>query len=307
MIRISASCLDLSNFPEGWRGFVETLLQTNKWHKATLPRGILRYTTTFSCRSPNLRNSIHVSPINMDTPKPQDGHQVPDASSGSSASKPKVTNGRRVKGKVETIEPFEIGFVVTTPAKFRVDLLKAKDHQAQVRALFNPSNSLKRTADLADGDPSEQPEKRVKKNVGGRPRIHPVKPKSTVRFFKKRTRIHQSLYPDIWSRIFDFSTPEFLLQARQTSRMLRLLLQKESQWRTARYSTYGFDHPDPPPVLDEMQYADLLTGSGCQTKGCKEKSVRKVYWGFQRRWCPSCLRTNTIKVFPSPGGISKRF
>lgn len=233
----------------------------------------------------------------MDIPKPQNGHQVPDASGGSSASKPKVKN-RRVKSKVESKEPAKIGFVVTTPDKFRVDLLKAKDHQDQVRALLNPSNSLKRTADLAAGDPSEQPEKRVKKNVGGRPRIHPVKPKSTVRFFKKRTRIHQSLYPDIWSRIFDFSTPEFLLQARQTSRMLRLLLQKESQWRTARYSTYGFDHPDPPPVLDEMQYADLLTGSGCQTKGCKEKSVRKVYWGFQRRWCPSCLRTNTIKVVP---------
>lgn len=234
----------------------------------------------------------------MDTPKPQNGHQAPDASGGSSANKPKVKNGRRVKGKVKTIEPVEIGFVVTTQDKFRVDLLNAKDHQAQVRAQFNHSNSLKRTADLADGDPSEQPEKRVKKNVGGRPRIHPVKPKSTVRFFKKRTRIHQSLYPDIWSRIFDFSTPEFLLQARHTSRMLRLLLQKESQWKSARHSTYGLDHPDPPPVLDEMQYADLLTGSGCQTKGCKEKSVRKVYWGFQRRWCPSCLRTNTIKVFP---------
>lgn len=233
----------------------------------------------------------------MDTPKPQNEHQVPDASGGSSASKTKVKNRSRVKAKVETIEPVKIGFVVTTPAKFRVDLLKAKDHQDQVRALYSPSNSLKRTADLADGVPSEQPEKRVKKNVGGRPRIHPVKPKSTVRFFKKRTRIHQSLYPDIWSRIFDFSTPEFLIQARQTSRMLRLLLQKESQWRTARYSTYGSDHPDPPPVLNEMQYADLLTGSGCQTKGCKEKSVRKVYWGFQRRWCPSCLRTNTIKVF----------
>lgn len=233
----------------------------------------------------------------MYTPKPQNGHEVPDASGESSASKPTVKNRRSVKSKVESIEPAKIGFVVTTQDKFRVDLLKAKDHQAQVRALLNPSNSLKRTADLADGDPSEQPEKRVKKNVGGRPRIHPIKPKSTVRFFKKRTRIHQSLYPDIWSRIFDFSTPEFLLQARQTSRMLRLLLQKESQWRTARYSTYGFDHPDPPPVLDEMQYADLLTGSGCQTKGCKEKSVRKVYWGFQRRWCPSCLRTNTIKVF----------
>lgn len=240
---------------------------------------------------------MHTTPIAMDTPKPQNGYQVPDASVGNSANKPKGTNGRRGKGKAESTEPFEIGFVVTTPAKFRVDLLKAKDHQAQVRALFNPSNPLKRTADLADADSSEQPEKRAKKNVGGRPRIHPVKPKSTVRFFKKRTRIHQSLYPDIWSRIFDFSTPEFLLQARQTSRMLRLLLQKESQWRTARYSTYGFDHPDPPPGLDEMQYADLLTGSGCQTKGCKEKSVRKVYWGFQRRWCPTCLRTNTIKVF----------
>lgn len=240
---------------------------------------------------------MHATHIAMDTPKPQNGHEVPDAPGMNSADKPKRKNGRRGKGKAEGIEQFEIGFVVTTPAKFRVDLLKAKDHQAQVRALFNPSNPLKRTAGLANGDSSEQPEKRVKKNVGGRPRIHPPKPKSAVRFFKKRTRIEQTLYPDIWSRIFDFSTPEFLLQARQTSRMLRLLLEKESQWRTARYSTYGFEHPDPPPGLDEMQYADLLTGSGCQTKGCKEKSVRKVYWGFQRRWCPTCLRTNTIKVF----------
>lgn len=233
----------------------------------------------------------------MVTSETQNGHEVPDVSGVNSAEKPKRMSGRRGRGKAEGTEHFEIGFVVTTPAKFRVDLLKAKDHQAQVRALINPSNPLKRTADLASGDSSEQPEKRMKKNVGGRPRIHPPKPKSTVRFFKKRTRIHQTLYPDIWSRIFDFSTPDFLLQARQTSRMLRLLLQKESQWRTARYSTYGFDHPDPPPGLDEMQYADLLTGSGCQTKGCKERSVRKVYWGFQRRWCPSCLRTNTIKVF----------
>lgn len=241
----------------------------------------------------------------MDSSKPQNGTQDSGALGGNSANKTKVTNGRRGKGKAESTEPLEIGFVVTTPAKFRVDLLKAKDHQAQVRALLNPLNPLKRTSDFADGDFSEQPEKRVKKNVGGRPRIHPIKPKSTVRFFKKRTRIHQTLYPDIWSRIFDFASPEFLLQARQTSRMLRLLLQKESQWRTARYSTYGFDHPDPPPGLDEMQYADLLTGSGCQTKRCKEKSVRKVYWGFQRRWCPTCLRTNTIKVFSPHPEISR--
>lgn len=218
----------------------------------------------------------------METSAPQSEPQPAGASDRNRATKPKAKKSR-AKAKPAP-QPTGFGFVITTPDKFRIDQLKCPN---------DISNPLKRNADLAGGNLSGPP---AKKNKGGRPRIHPAKPKSIVRFFKTKTRITASLCADIWSRILDFTTPEFLLQARQTSRLLRVLLQKQSQWKAARRETYGFHHPDPPPGLDEMQYADLLSGLGCQTKGCGEKSARRVYWGFQRRWCSACLRTNTIKV-----------
>ena len=141
-----------------------------------------------------------------------------------------------------------------------------------------------------------------KRNVGGRPRKHPVKElsKKPLHFLRKNNPVKVELCPDIWNCIFDVSPPEFLLQACQTNIQLQDLLRRyQSIWKKSRTNTYGIEHPDPPPGLNEAQYADLLTGIGCQGKGCPEKSTRKVYWAFQRRWCSGCLETNTTKVYLS--------
>lgn len=139
-----------------------------------------------------------------------------------------------------------------------------------------------------------------KRNVGGRPRLHPKKETQLTGLPILRTNkpVMKEINPDIWCRIFDFCRPEFLLQARQATRLFNFfLLNKESQWRNARVQNFGENHPNPPPGLCERQYADLITGVGCQTKACKDKGARKVFWAFQRRWCGRCLKDNTLKVY----------
>lgn len=222
-------------------------------------------------------------------------------------------------------------FDVSTPKTYEQQLvLREQRHldyitQDEANVPSETLNSLKRNFDIADNQSAEGSNKRAKtingsaeaevpgttsggkvltvskparRNVGGRPRIHPLKERSSkiLHFLRKNYPVSQEIPADIWNKIFDFSPPEFLLQARQTNSLLRMLLIKESSWKKARLYTYGSDHPDPPLGLTEFQYADLLTGVGCQTRGCQEVQTRKVYWAFQRRWCLKCLKTNTKKV-----------
>lgn len=245
--------------------------------------------------------------------------------------KPKSTKSTKSRGKT-TPGTITFSFAVSTPDSFREHLAtreaarKAWSAEHQAPAPTVKPNPLKRKFDLDNGDtpghgnkrantldaPSEvgesdtnSPESGVvakvnqpQRNVGGRPRKHPVTttmPKPLL-FLRKDKPVLQELCADLWSRIFDFITPEFLLQARQTNTLFRMILEKQSQWKSARMETYGSDHPDPPPGLTEIQYANLLTGIGCQSKRCGERQTRKVYWAFQRRWCPNCVKNNTIKV-----------
>lgn len=231
------------------------------------------------------------------------------------------------------LRKLDVSFDVSTPESIKQQLvLKEKryqDHATQEEAIApgETQNSLKRNLDHTEHHSStEGSNKRVKpvdgddttavpgtasassaltvikparRNLGGRPRIHPPKdqlPSKSILFLRKNYPVTQEICADVWTKIFDFSPPDFLFQARQTNTLFRLLLSKESQWKEARQYTYGLDHPDPPPGLTEMQYADLLTGVGCQMKGCKERQARKVYWAFQRRWCAKCLKTNTTRV-----------
>lgn len=221
----------------------------------------------------------------------------------------------------------ELGFEVCTPESYKQQIArKEKRNQYFGSAPREYQNNHKRTLDLTDDHSGQGSSKRAKtingpyeagvpgtdsgenvltplstparRNVGGRPRIHPVKEHSgkAVTFLRTNKPVSQKVFHDLWTGIFDFSSPEFLLRARQIcSHFYQYLSSYQSQWKNARFYTYGFDHPDPPPGLTEMQYAELLTGVGCQTNGCNDKASRKVYWGFLRRWCSKCVETNTIR------------
>ena len=80
---------------------------------------------------------------------------------------------------------------------------------------------------------------------------------------------------DVWRDIFAQCPLEFLIKARAVCRDFRIILSSEVTWKQIRLRNYGPDCPDPPPGMTEMQYADLLTGRGCQSKGCSGKA-RKV-------------------------------
>ena len=73
---------------------------------------------------------------------------------------------------------------------------------------------------------------------------------------------------DIWRRVLEFCPLGFLLKARTINRDFRLALTYQATWRRARKRTYGHECPEPPAGLTEFQFADLVTGSGCQSKEC---------------------------------------
>ncbi len=137
------------------------------------------------------------------------------------------------------------------------------------------------------------------KNKGGRPRTAHLKPRpiqkgSTV--LKKTKPVKIWIDMDAWQWIFEFCPVDFLLKARTVCSGFRQALQSPLIWQKARMNTLGPSHPPCPSVLTEMQYADLLTGLGCQGLGCGNKKARKTYWAFQRRWCDNCLHQKVVEV-----------
>ena len=116
------------------------------------------------------------------------------------------------------------------------------------------------------------------KNRGGRPRTAHLKPRRSnghAIILRKNNPVITEIPLDVWQNILAFCPLEFLVKARGVSRNFRLALSYESTWRESRMRNYGPDCPDPPAGFTEMQYADLLTGNGCQTRSCQEKA-RKV-------------------------------
>ena len=139
-------------------------------------------------------------------------------------------------------------------------------------------------------------------NKGGRPRKYLVKTKPLMQFRKNRP-LRSTLPADLWTQVFIHCPPNFLMQARMVNSTFYGILSQESIWRESRLATYGPDHPDPPSNVSEMQYADLLTGVGCQSRRCTNHQARTVYWAFQQRWCQKCFVSNTLEVGSSTSPI----
>ena len=141
------------------------------------------------------------------------------------------------------------------------------------------------------------------RNLGGRPRgrkpLPPKKsktPKGPARF-QKNHPVKSAVIVDVWENILSFCPPDFLLKARTVSSTFRSVLKDDSPiWKISRLSHFGPDMPDPPSGLSEPQYADLLTGTGCQTRGCSSKKTRKTYWAFQKRLCMRCFEQMFLPV-----------
>ena len=140
------------------------------------------------------------------------------------------------------------------------------------------------------------------RNKGGRPRVECRKPRAR-KTPKGQTRLQKNhpikatVNVDVWENILVFCPPEFLLKARSISRTFRSILKDDSLiWGRARVKYFGPDLPEPPPGLSEPQYADLLTGSGCQTPGCTSSKTRKTYWAIQKRLCVECFQKSFVPV-----------
>ena len=141
------------------------------------------------------------------------------------------------------------------------------------------------------------------RNRGGRPRgrkpLAPKiskTPKGPMRF-QKNHPVKAAVNIDVWENILSFCPPDFLLKARTVSSTFLSMLKADSPiWKISRVRNFGGDMPDPPAGLSEPQYADLLTGTGCQTRGCKSKKTRKTYWAFQKRLCMECFQQAFLPV-----------
>ena len=140
------------------------------------------------------------------------------------------------------------------------------------------------------------------RNKGGRPRLDCRKPRAR-KTPKGQTRLQKNhpikatVNVDVWENILVFCPPEFLLKARTISKTFRSVLKDDSLiWKRARLNYFGPDLPEPPLGLSEPQYADLITGSGCQTQGCTSSKTRKTYWAIQKRLCAECFQKSFLPV-----------
>ena len=133
---------------------------------------------------------------------------------------------------------------------------------------------------------------------GGRPRSDKQFPRQKELRVRTKLRTNRPVKNDvpfeIWESILGKCPLEFLLKAVNIPHFSHILLRNENTWKAARVHQFGHDMPDPPPGISEYKYANLLVGSGCH--GCGDKLTRKVYWGFVRRWCDSCLKKNVLQV-----------
>lgn len=153
------------------------------------------------------------------------------------------------------------------------------------------------TDSTTHASPSRIPSVGPPRNLGGRPRGKkppaakiPKAPKGPMRF-QKTHPVKAAVNFDVWGNILSYCPPNFLLKAREVSSTFRSMLKADSPiWKISRVRHFGHDMPDPPSGLSEPQYADLLTGTGCQVRGCKDTKARKTYWAFQKRLCLECLQ-----------------
>ena len=165
---------------------------------------------------------------------------------------------------------------------------------APLRPEFNFGDDI--TSASSPHNPSDGPPR----NKGGRPRGRrprpPKTPKGPTRF-QKNHPVKAKVNIDVWENILVFCPPDFLLKARSISSTFRSVLRDDSPiWKIARLNTFGPDMPEPPLGLLEPHYADLLTGTGCQTRGCTSTKTRKTYWALQKRLCIECFHKSFLPV-----------
>ena len=137
-------------------------------------------------------------------------------------------------------------------------------------------------------------------NKGGRPRGRKPRAPKTLKGptrLQKNHPVKARVNIDVWENILIFCPPDFLLKARTISTTFRSVLREDSPiWTIARLNHFGPDIPDPPLGLSEPQYVDLLTGIGCQTRGCASTRTRKTYWALQKRLCIECFQKSFLPV-----------
>ena len=167
-------------------------------------------------------------------------------------------------------------------------------------APLSPNSILRDSSTNATSSPT--PSVGPPRNRGGRPKgrkpraAKPFKtPKGPMRF-QKNHPVKAAVNVDIWENILSFCPPDFLLKARMVSSTFWSILDDSPIWKISRVKHFGSDMPGPPSGLSEPQYADLLTGTGCQTRGCTSKRTRKTYWAFQRRLCMDCFHQAFLPV-----------
>ena len=185
------------------------------------------------------------------------------------------------------------------------------------------TSSLKRDADEAsnlepglavkkakvDGDdpdagdePTEDPQIAdfINRNFARGPEPGTLRVPIKIPTLRKNHPVLAKISVEIWSIILAHSPLDVLIKARGLSSSFRGILSYETIWKEARHQQFGLKLPDPPAGLTEAQYADLLTGKGCQGRGCADKTARRTYWAFLRRWCHACFVKNTMLVCHSP-------
>ena len=168
-------------------------------------------------------------------------------------------------------------------------------------APLSPNSNLRDSSTNVTSSPT--PSVGPPRNRGGRPKgrkPRPAKPFKTPKGpmrFQKNHPVKAAVNVDVWENILTFCPPDFLLKARTVSSTFRSVLKDDSPiWKISRVKHFGSDMPGPPSGLSEPQYADLLTGTGCQTRGCTSKKTRKTYWAFQRRLCMDCFHQAFVPV-----------
>ena len=205
----------------------------------------------------------------------------------------------RVVTTIEPPSPLETNRAVTTDDQELNKTQKLND--GTLMSTSRPVNgSLQMLTDVAlsrftsrNSSPA-----RSERSKGGRPRTKKQFPRQKQLLVPTKLRkdrpVTNEIPCEIWQSIFAFCPPDFLLKAVTIKYFKEILQRNEHTWKLARLRSFGPDIPDPPLGMTELQYAELLTGFGCQ--GCDDQKARRTYWAFERRWCEVCLVENVASV-----------
>ena len=177
--------------------------------------------------------------------------------------------------------------------------------RSTTKDVYRPADPVKETIGASltfitnePGQPAIEPPAKRRKIADGR-----TKP-STYRFSNKKPmfNVHRPLknaediHKDVWTLVFQFCHPRFLLRAKTVSQNFYTILQQQSLWKESRRLHLRPEIRDRPDGITEQQYADLLVGRGCQNTSCAKEGTTSVCWAFLVRLCPECIQSKTTRV-----------